>query len=197
LIPDPANPDSFTGTPISINTLNPGVPGANGQSVNGDEADLNWADYSVYYVTNTTNTYEYDGRTQVLEVRWPVVPSQTYHMKMATGDGGDAVFDSAFLLGANSFRTTSPPPNGVEELSLNAFAVYTNSASDLITISPTDESMSRATVERVDLQGKQVLVSAWTSAQPRIDISGITTGLYILSISTVDGLISQELLTVE
>jgi gliding motility-associated-like protein len=103
LIPDPLNPVQFTTTPVSINTVNPGVAGTSGNAANCNSIDPNWSAYSVFYMPNTTNGYEYDGGTVVLEAKAPVICGQTYHIKLAIGDGGDGSFDSGVFLEEGSF----------------------------------------------------------------------------------------------
>ena len=83
---------------MSINTVNPGVAGTSGSAPNCDAIDPNWATYSMFYTSNTTNTYEYDGRTVVLTATAAVTCGEQYHIKLAIGDGGDAIFDSGVFL---------------------------------------------------------------------------------------------------
>jgi len=47
-------PDTDPPVPVTINSVNPGVAGANGQEVNCDDIDLNWSDYNIYYIANDT-----------------------------------------------------------------------------------------------------------------------------------------------
>ncbi len=104
--------------PIAINTVNPGVPGnSGGQAATCAAADPNWVNNNVYYVDNQAGTDVcYDGFTVVLTARWPVLCGQTYHIKMAIGDGSDSAFDSGVFLEAGSFTslpfvpTLSPGP---------------------------------------------------------------------------------------
>jgi len=61
-----------------------------------------------YYVDNTGGTtVEYDGLTTVLTVSLDVTACETYHIKIAIGDAGDSVFDSAIFLEANSFSSNA------------------------------------------------------------------------------------------
>jgi len=98
--------------PVTINTVNPGVVGGNGQQQNCDDIDPNWPDYNVFYVENdaqTTdpNVIEYDGFTVVLTAKAAVTCGETYHIKMAIADGGDTAFDSAVFLQAGSFESNA------------------------------------------------------------------------------------------
>lgn len=106
LIPDPTNPGQYTSTPVSINTVNPGVAGSAGTPGNCDAIDPNWASYNVFYTQNPGNNYEYDGRTVILTAAAAVNCGETYHIKLAIGDGGDNVFDSGVVLEANSFNSS-------------------------------------------------------------------------------------------
>lgn len=105
LVPDPANPSIFTSTFVSINTVNPGVAGSSGIASECASLDPNWASYNVFYQQNTTGQYEYDGRTVSLPVILPVVCGETYHLKLAIGDGGDSSFDSGVFIEEGSFAS--------------------------------------------------------------------------------------------
>lgn len=105
LVPNPSNPSTFTSTPVSINTINPGVPGVGGSSFYCDVIDPAWATYSVFYTPNTTNDYEYNGKTVVLQAKAAVNCNQTYHIKLAIADVGDNLYDSGVFLEAGSFSS--------------------------------------------------------------------------------------------
>jgi gliding motility-associated-like protein len=105
LIPDPANPSIYTTTPVSINTVNLGVSGS-GTTTNCDNIDPNWAAYNVFYAgSNVSTNYEYDGNTVTLTCRAAVVCNETYHIKLAIGDGGDGGWDSGVFLEGGSFTS--------------------------------------------------------------------------------------------
>jgi gliding motility-associated-like protein len=126
LVPDPNNPGSFTSTEVAINTINPGVAGANGSSINCSNIDANWQSYSAYYVSNDANSgnspsFVYDGRTVSIPVVAPVVCGETYHIKLAIADAGDEFYDSGVFLEAGSFSangtldaTTADVPTNVQ-----------------------------------------------------------------------------------
>ena len=106
LVPNPADPSTYTNTPVSINTVNPGSSGGNGDPENCEDIDPSWESYNIFYNGNNTgDTYEYDGRTVVLTAVAPVICGETYHIKLAIGDAGDGAWDSGVFIEANSFNS--------------------------------------------------------------------------------------------
>lgn len=82
-----------TGTPYSISTCNSMGPGS---------------PFSQYYVDNQGQNGQhivYDGFTTVLTATSPVIPCDTYHLKLAIADAGDQAFDSGVFLKAGSLNS--------------------------------------------------------------------------------------------
>ncbi|MBK8950753.1 MAG: choice-of-anchor L domain-containing protein [Flavobacteriales bacterium] len=111
-----------TSVPVTINTLN---GGAAGDPLNGCDpfncaaADPNWVANSAYYVDNFLgNTITYDGMTSVLTASAQVQCGQTYHIKLAIGDGGDDLYDSAVFLEGGSFASAQPVVNTSPDVNL-------------------------------------------------------------------------------
>jgi gliding motility-associated-like protein len=111
-----------TTVPVSINTVNNGTVGTNGQLQNCLDLDPNWTANNIYYIDNGASIeVQFDGQTVVLTARAQVVCGQTYHIKMAIADGGDTAFDSGVFLEAGSFTsvpfipTLTPGPGIVGE----------------------------------------------------------------------------------
>lgn len=95
-----------TTVPVSINTVNNGTVGSNGQLQNCLDLDANWTANNIYYIDNGASIeVQFDGQTVVLTARAEVVCGQTYHIKMAIADGGDTAFDSGVFLEAGSFTS--------------------------------------------------------------------------------------------
>ena len=84
-----------TSTPVAINNIN------NGRNNAGPCTNCR------YYIVNNQNTIQYDGFTTVLTAVLRVTPCQTYHIKIAIGDAGDAAVDSGVLLEENSFSSNT------------------------------------------------------------------------------------------
>jgi gliding motility-associated-like protein len=106
LVPDPANPSTYTTTAVNINTINLGIPGSFNSASVCSAVDPNWASYNVFYAgSNVSTNYEYDGNTVVLTCKAAVVCNETYHIKLAIGDGGDGSLDSGVFLEGGSFTS--------------------------------------------------------------------------------------------
>lgn len=136
-----------TTTPITINTIN---------------AITN----SQYYTPNIGTTTQYDGYTKVLTaVMEGLTPCQSYHIKLALADAGDAAYDSAVFLAANSF-------NAGQSIAVQAFVPSTNSAAAyegcqdgyFIFTRPSDSDLSEPLVIPLLIDG---------TAQPNVDYDAL------------------------
>ncbi len=95
-----------TSVPITINTINSGVPGA-GDPTDCNNADPNWQNNSIYFVDNASgSTVAFNGFTTVLTAYAQVQCGQTYHIKLAIGNGTDESLQSGVFLEAGSFTST-------------------------------------------------------------------------------------------
>lgn len=97
-----------TDIPVTINSVNLGVPGIFGNAPNCAAYSPNWADNAVYFINNpppnaNPQVIQYDGFTVVLEASASVICGETYHIKLAIADGGDTSFDSGVFLLQGSF----------------------------------------------------------------------------------------------
>ncbi len=85
----------LSNTPVTINTVNCGNP------YDCENHCMN----CVFFVNNYQQFTQYDAFTTVLRAWATVVPCETYHIKLAIGDGIDHVYDSGVFLEANSFSS--------------------------------------------------------------------------------------------
>ncbi|HRS53936.1 MAG TPA: choice-of-anchor L domain-containing protein, partial [Bacteroidales bacterium] len=102
-----SGPNPFGGSYVNKNIAL--IPGTN-LPVTIDNVNNVIPSYPQYYVDNegmNGTTIVYDGFTKVLTAWALVVPCQMYHIKIAIGDAGDDVYDSAVFLEANSFSTNA------------------------------------------------------------------------------------------
>lgn len=106
LVPDPTDPSDYTNTPVLVNTVNSGVA-TSGTSAPCDIIDVNWQDYSVFYVENNeTDNVAYPGFTVPLTAMAEVTPCQTYHMKIAIADVENGQQSSALFIKESSLSTS-------------------------------------------------------------------------------------------
>ena len=98
-----------TSTPVAINTVNGGNPGASPPVAASHPA------YFVYNGTGSNSPYnsdnqyiQYDGFTKVLTAKERVQCGETYHLIIAIADVGDGIFDSGIFLEANSLTSKLP-----------------------------------------------------------------------------------------
>jgi len=117
-----------TNVPVSINTLNSGQASIPGDEPNCAAMDPNWQSNSMYYVDNEGQTgtiVTYDGFTVVLTAFALVQCGQTYHIKLAIGDGFDESYDSGVFLEAGSFTSSGQvipaltPGPGIVDATIN------------------------------------------------------------------------------
>jgi gliding motility-associated-like protein len=119
--------------------------------------NVNSGSYSSYYVNNEVlngQTIVYDGFTVVLTAWTRVTPCQTYHIKLAIGDAGDASFDSGVFLEANSFSSpvVTASTNYVNDTILGNFAMEGGCNDAIICFSLSDPATSNFTINYT-LQG--------------------------------------------
>ena len=96
-----------TVVPITINTINSGTVGSSGTASTCAAADPNWQNNSVYYVDNSGGaTVAFNGFTTVLTALAEVQCGETYHIKLAIGNGTDGSLQSGVFLEAGSFTST-------------------------------------------------------------------------------------------
>ncbi|MEO8589671.1 MAG: choice-of-anchor L domain-containing protein [Flavobacteriales bacterium] len=92
--------------PVTVNTLNRGINGANG---NLGLCGLNplWQMDTIFYINNDFGLgTQLDGYSVVLTARAVVMPGAIYHLKIAIADVGDVNYDSAIFLPEGAIRCT-------------------------------------------------------------------------------------------
>lgn len=107
VIPNPILEDETI--PVTINTVNNGTAGANGNAGNCNQVSAQWNLNTDFYVDNANNndanSVQLDGFTVILTAAAQVQCGQTYHIKIAIADAGDTAFDSAVFLEGGSFAS--------------------------------------------------------------------------------------------
>lgn len=96
-----------TDLPVTINNVNPGVPGSAGGTVGNCSPPNGSLDYSGFYNDNNNANVMpvYDGITDVFTAEAIVQPCNVYTIKLLIADVGDTAYDSGVFLEAKSFGT--------------------------------------------------------------------------------------------
>jgi hypothetical protein len=170
----------MTGIPVTINTVNCGNP------YNCSESCMNCQ----YFVNNTGNFTQYDAFTTVLTASAIVEPYQTYHIKLAVGDGIDHAYDSGVFLQASSF--CSGPVIGVTDGQSTGidYKIYPVPATNMLNISSGDGSTFTVAVFGQDgrkyseISGKSKVTA---------DLRQLPPGIYFLKISDKEGVSTRKI----
>lgn len=85
-------------------------------------------------------------------------------------------------------------PLGMEEKRALSFSIYPNPATDFVTIDGLKNNNETPVVCLTDNLGKQVRTLTPDQDQIQIDISGLESGLYLLSVSTTEGCATKKLI---
>ena len=120
LVPNPANPTTFTNTPVMINTVNSGSATGSSSGANCEVIDPNWESYSTFFIMNPNNsstTVAFNGFTVPLKAYSEVICGETYHIKLAITDVGDQNYNSGVFLKKGSFEVGSPLNIGISNQS--------------------------------------------------------------------------------
>ena len=105
-----------TTIPVTINSINNGMPGSQGNIANCTSMGAG-SPFTAYYRDNATGTaLTHKGLTTVLKAMHPVTPCGKYHLRIVIADAGNAKYDSGVFLAAGSLKTGDytvralPPP---------------------------------------------------------------------------------------
>lgn len=174
-----------THTPVSINTVNFG-PG--GQTCNGKPSGCVNCQY---FKDNSQSSdpafsqFVYDGLTTALTAKSETQQCEWYHIKLAIGDGGDAIWDSGVLLEKGSFD-----PGNVQE---NTLYSHPTIDSMLYESCKNHDAVLYYSVNSPRADPYIIPYTVAGSATPQVDYTLITTGhedsIYIAAGSLYDSLI--------
>lgn len=96
-----------TNIPVTVNSINSGVPGIQGNIANCLAMGVG-SPFTSYYINNSAGTtISYYGFTTVLTAMHSVQACSTYHLKLTIADAGNFLYDSGVFLKAGSLKTSS------------------------------------------------------------------------------------------
>lgn len=166
-----------TTTPVTINNVNNGTTNT-GPCMN-----------CAYYVNNVGgNTVQYDGFTTVLvAIAAPLICGDTFHIKMAVADVGDASWDSGVFLEAGSFSSNNILMSSNIDITGNDSVLFENCGMASIKLSRGDSSLAQTIA--INVSGTATNGVDYTLIPNNINFNP-GQGTYLLNISAFnDGLI--------
>lgn len=96
-----------TTIPVTVNTVNNGIPGPTGALVNCTSMGPG-SPFTAYYNDNTGGTFfTMKGFTRVFTAMHDVIPCNTYHLKLTIADAGNSIYDSEVFLKQGSIVSST------------------------------------------------------------------------------------------
>ena len=106
-----------TNIPVEVNSVNNGVPGASGGVLSNCTMLGAGSPFTSLYLDNTGGTQlSYRGFTKKFRAFHTVTPCDTYHLKLAVVDAGNATYDSGVFLEAGSLDINKYAFNHIDSL---------------------------------------------------------------------------------
>ncbi len=113
-----------TNIPVTINSINNGVPGSAGNIIHCTEMGTG-APFTAYYTDNSSGSVlTHKGLTQALQAVHAVNHCSVYHLKLVIADAGDPLYDSAVFLRAGSLQTVSYHVSAIGPVHTDTSSVY-------------------------------------------------------------------------
>lgn len=174
-----------SGDPITINTINSGVVGANGSPFN-DPCILN---NSTFYNAAAPNDIVYNGYTNVMTAVSDVTPCETYTLRLIIADGCDPGFDSAVFLEANSFGAA---PIAITQTTLNGDSMTYEGCAPATLIFSRQNPDPFDYVFPFTLSGTAINGVDYEPVPPSITIPAGETSVSLEIIGIADGIVEGE-----
>jgi hypothetical protein len=170
-----------TSLPVAINNVNSGLN-------------------SAYFVDNQAlhgQTIIFDGFTTVLTAQISVIPTSTYHLKMAIADVEDGIFDSGIFLKAQSMK--SYIITGIEKPESTSGTIYPNPIDQNSVLKVDLKQAGKIIVSITDHTGRLISQKETGGNQAGSVSLGIgqmmddlSSGIYFIGIQTPDGSSTQK-----
>lgn len=155
-----------------------------------------------YYLDHTGDPYvQYDGTTTNMLATIPVVPSSTYHIKIAIADALDGFVDGGVFLEVGSFRTSGPAAVNEHSHPASELTLFPSPAKgSTVSLNVGETSEPVGTVNVYSLSG-QVVISQVAeidlSGVIQLDISSLEPGLYVIEVMYGDKVARTQLPVVD
>lgn len=145
-------------------------------------------------VNDSITALQYDGLTVDLDAYIPVVPLQTYHVKLAIADVSDGILDSGVFLqgGGISCRGQGPQSVAFNPQAGTSLKSFPNPSEGILNIQMNFKQQTKANLSLTDIFGKTIAViqeGEMTAGTHTLsyDASALPKGCYLLTLTTEKG----------
>lgn len=177
-----------------------GLTNKNVTSSQADDVDVNDAIWSDYLMNDTISTIGYDWKTLNFSTfEYEVVEDRCYFINDLDSNIWKIVF-TAFEIPTGMIAFTKEQVGTVgidEQTQIIAFTLYPNPSTNGRIYIKFNNTSSKAITTITDLSGKQVLTQNFTmqgEQTQEINVSALSTGMYIISIENENSRISKKLI---
>lgn len=177
-----------TFTPVCVNSIN------NGLVTNICDPSTGPCLNCSYFNDNTFgSTFQYNGYTNLITVKFHVNPCDTFHFWLGIADAQDFIYDSAILLPDNGFIGVGSdnPCDSITAINAHLPAavnlnIFPNPFADKVLLTMQKPNVKPAAIIVTDIYRKIIYKEEdyfFNSAQPKsIDLSFLSRGIYFLEI---------------
>ncbi|WP_291115700.1 DUF7619 domain-containing protein [Flavobacterium sp. UBA6135] len=155
------------------------ISASHAYTMNRIGSDLTWTFAAINLVPELVSSQDSQGY-----VHFKIKPKAGYAVGDVIPNTAQIYFDFNDPIITNTCTTEFVTTLGVDDVTASHFMMYPNPANDQVTIAVNNTTTTIATVRLINVLGQVVLQQKGTPNQTVIDISGLTTGLYVVEIVT-------------
>jgi uncharacterized repeat protein (TIGR01451 family) len=155
------------------------ISASHAYTMNRIGSDLTWTFAAINLVPELVSSQDSQGY-----VHFKIKPKAGYAVGDVIPNTAQIYFDFNEPIITNTCTTEFVTTLGVDDLTAAHFMMYPNPANDRVTIAVNNATATIATVRLINVLGQVVHQQKGTPNQTVIDISGLTTGLYVVEIVT-------------
>lgn len=188
-----------TANPTSINNVNCNSNNTYYICNQDNTSSANACPSSICPVNNSLTALEYDGLTTDLDAYIPVVPLQTYHIKLAIADVGDGILDSGVFLQGGGISCRGNNGTAIQNIANvgASLRVFPNPSEGKLNLNVEMKNRQNVTISLKDMYGKTITSLHNGNLEQgkhnfRFDGSDLAKGCYFMELSTEKGKITEK-----
>lgn len=142
---------------------------------------LTWTFNNIQLPVSVSNTMIGKGY-----ITFKIKPKPGYAVGDIIRNAASIYFDFNPAIVTNTFETEFVSALAVNQFDQADFVMYPNPASDHLTVAMANNGQSIAAIRVYDVLGKNVLLEKASAPVQTVDVSGLTSGIYFMEVTTAD-----------